>query len=477
MDNAEPTPENAQALTRRRFVGVAAAAAAGAAATGTGLVGGQPATAAPAAQAARSETVVSWLNRNAAPLRTLEAQGPLYDLNGLRRIAANARIVGIGYGAHGTHTETTVHLRVIRFLVEHMGFRTLAWEEGWGHGVAIDRFVVDGVGTAHDLVDQAFPIIRHEGFLEVLQWLRDFNSRRPRHDRVRFLGTDAVDLRQILFDRLTQYATEVAPDRLSELNTHLDPLRMHGGPQDTIMWYVDPEKTEEWRDSIVAIARAMFDFVKALPDRPSSVARVDAIQDAQTILGFYDFLSWKGTIGDTREYYISETINRWMGHVPGKLIYIAHNGHIAANQEMVVSIPPFDMDRTRSLVGWCLRRDYGHSYVPIGTCFDHGQVFVGWQSPDGPRVYDLPAADPSFLDHTLGQARAANYLLDLTTCGPESPEVKQFLDGPAKVRFIASPYDATKDGIYKQVNTPLRREGFDAILYVREVQAARMFPM
>jgi hypothetical protein len=31
--------------------------------------------------------------------------------------------------------------RVARYLVENLGFRTIVWEEGWGSGVAIDRYV------------------------------------------------------------------------------------------------------------------------------------------------------------------------------------------------------------------------------------------------------------------------------------------------------------------------------------------------
>lgn len=458
-------------LSRRRFVGVAAAAAAGAAATGTGLAGSGTAQA-----AAPSGEVVPWINRHAAPMLSLEPDGPLWDLHPLRRIVGNAQLVGIGYDAHGTHSLTTLHHRAIRFLVEHMGFRTVAWEESWGSGLEIDNYVLNGGGdaqAARNLVAGAFPIVRHEGFVEIVRWLSEFNADRPEHDKVRFLGADSLEVRQFLYDRVTQYVTDVAPQRLGELNEHLDPLRMHGSPQETIIWYVDPNKTEEWRDGIVAHAQAMFELVKSLPDGMSAVDHLDAVQDAQNILGFYHFNSWKGTLADVREYYISDTMNRWLQRVPNRTVYIAHNGHIAANPNMVISIPPFDMDRTRVLSGHYFRRDYGDKYVGIGSAFGHGQIFVGWQS--GPKVTDIPAPDPSFVDHTLGQARVPNYLLDLNPRGPRPDAVRQWLSGPAKIRLIAAPYEPAKDADYKQLINPFRGPGFDAMFYVDKVETARMF--
>jgi len=474
MNNPEPASRKAPAeLSRRRFAGMAAAAAATGvvASAGSGLLGG-----AAAAAAARSDDVLAWLNRHASPVRSLEPQGPLFDLAPLRRIVGDARLVGIGYDAHGTHNITTLHHRAVRFLVEHMGFRTVAWEESWGSGVEIDRYVQEGGGdaqAARALVAKAFPMVRHEAFVEIVRWLSEWNSHRPAHDRVRFLGSDSLEVRQFLYDRIAQYVTDVAPQRLGELNEHLDPLRMHGDPQQTVLWYVDPEKTEEWRDSIVAQCQAMFEFVKSLPDAPSDVAYLDAVQDAQNILGFYHFNSWKGTLGDVREYYISETINRWHQRVPNKIVYLAHNGHIAANPTMVMSIPPFDMNRTRVLTGHYFRRDFGDQYVGIGSAFGQGQIFVGWQS--GPKITDIPAPDPSFIDYTLNRASHENFLLDLRACGPESPAVREWLDGPAKFRLVASPYDPASDTEYKQLIDPWRGIGFDAMLFVKNVTTARMF--
>ena len=48
--------------------------------------------------------------------------------------------MGVGESAHGTHTQLRLKHRVARYLVEDLGFRTTAWEEGRVSGVAIDRY-------------------------------------------------------------------------------------------------------------------------------------------------------------------------------------------------------------------------------------------------------------------------------------------------------------------------------------------------
>jgi erythromycin esterase-like protein len=82
-----------------------------------------------------------------------------------------------------------------RYLVEDLGFRTIAWEEGWGSGVAIDRYVTSGHGDPTAIVGDALFMLRTEAMLELVGWMREFNRGRPDHDKVRFLGADVLELR------------------------------------------------------------------------------------------------------------------------------------------------------------------------------------------------------------------------------------------------------------------------------------------
>lgn len=177
----EPDPAHrASRLSRRRILGLSAVA------VGTVAVAAWPRA---AAQATDTD-VLSWINRHAMPLARTDAPGPADDLRGLRDIVRDAYVVGLGESAHGTHTQLTLKHRVARYLVEHLGFRTIAWEEGWGSGVAIDRYVTTGEGDPRKVVGDAMFMLRTEVMLDLVGWMRDFNRGRPDHDKVRFLGSD-----------------------------------------------------------------------------------------------------------------------------------------------------------------------------------------------------------------------------------------------------------------------------------------------
>jgi Erythromycin esterase len=209
-------------LTRRSFISLAAAA------TVAGVVA-EPSWA--GVTASSEEAIEAWINRHAVPLPRTDAGGSIDDLDPLRCLVADAHVVGLGESAHGTHEQFTLKHRAARFLTERVGFRTLAWEENWGSGVAIDRYVVGGGGDPRSLVAAMSSIWRSEEMLELVRWMHAYNL--AHDDKVRFLGTDLTQLRQLLFDEIVQYVSDVAPERLEELVSHLDPLRLRGTPRST----------------------------------------------------------------------------------------------------------------------------------------------------------------------------------------------------------------------------------------------------
>jgi erythromycin esterase-like protein len=159
-------------LTRRAFLGLSA-----------GVVGGLAVPASPALAAGTGGSVVPWIDRHAVPMSGTDPQQPAGELSHLRGVVRGAAIVGLGESAHGTHTQLRLKHRVARYLVENLGFRTIAWEEGWGSGVAIDRYVTSGRGDPTAIVGDALFMLRTEAMLELVGWMREFNRGRPDHDK------------------------------------------------------------------------------------------------------------------------------------------------------------------------------------------------------------------------------------------------------------------------------------------------------
>jgi erythromycin esterase len=438
-------------MTRRSALGLAAGAA----------VIGVTAEPSWAGLAAPEDAVEAWLNRHAVPLARTDAGGSVGDLRPLRGIVHDAQVVGLGESVHGTHEQFTLKHRAARFLVERMGFRTLAWEENWGSGVVIDRYVVSGEGDPRAVVAQASSVWRSAEMLDLVRWMRAYNL--THQDKIRFVGTDLTQLRPLLFDEIVAYVREVAPWRLDELAGHLDPIRLHGSAEQHIGWYLQQPDKQPYIDH----ARSVYELVLGLPSGPSRLDPGYAVQHARTILGFYRYYATQ--VLDQRDRFMADTLVWWQRRAPHRVIYWAANVHTAASPQVTYSLPPFVPPTPVVGAGGHLRRRYGRRYVSVSTVFHAGQVLTGWET-GAPSVFQVPPPSASMVDSVLGRARYRDYLLDLHAGAPRP--VQRWLAGPATMRLIGSAYNANNDSAYA-MSVESWISGFDGILHLDRTTPTR----
>ncbi|TWG12733.1 erythromycin esterase family protein [Actinoplanes teichomyceticus] len=134
-------------------------------------------------------------------ISTLDPTAGLDDLEPLRDLVGDARVVGIGESAHDVREYQQLRFRLTRFLVERMGFTTLALESGFAEGLLVDRWVRDAPGAAGTVDEIAgrgltYGFGRSPETRRLLSWLR----RQHREGRrVRFAGLDLpADLGSLL---------------------------------------------------------------------------------------------------------------------------------------------------------------------------------------------------------------------------------------------------------------------------------------
>jgi erythromycin esterase len=344
-------------------------------------------------------------HRHAVPLPRTDADGSIDDLEPMRYLVAEAHVVGLGESAHGTHEQFTLKHRAARLLTERAGFRSLAWEETWGSGVAIDRCVVGGEGDPASLVAAMSSIWRSQEMLELVRWMRAYNL--AHDDKVRFLGTDLTQLRQLLVDEIVQYVSDVTPQRLQELASHLDPLRLRGTPRGAHRLVL----AAAGQAALHRPRHAVSQLVLGLAPGLSQIDREYAVRHARTILGFSGYYATR--VLDDRDRFMADTLTWWQRRTQHRVIYWAANVHTAASPQVTYSLPPFVPPAIGVLAGSHLRQ----RYVSIGTVFHAGQVLTGWET-GSPSVFQIPPPPPSMVDYTLGQAKYPDYLLDLHAAAP-----------------------------------------------------------
>lgn len=415
--------------------------------------------------------IAGWIRRTAIPLRHGAPHLTWETGHALRRMVGRARIVGLGEASHTTDSLFRLKQEVTHLLATTSGFNTVAWEEAWGSGVLVDRYITDGIGNPWEIAGQATYHLQSPAFVDFMTWLRQINRHRRRPERLRFLGADVLQLREVQFTELEEYVADVAPHLKRRLATHLDPLRIGDqGPGYHVYWYAYQLDQAQQRE-LIQHARAVDRLAKHLPLRRSRIARAVAEMHAFTLRGYYEAYSVDGRAADIREQYAADILGRWHRLTGDRIVYGGAGARTAAAARVTVSMPDPARDRQdwvsqRRLVGGRLRRRYGAGYVSIATTFNHGTVLSGWQTGDV-RPYEVPPPDSVFVDHEL--YALPDYLLDLHR--PAPTPVTRWLTSRGRLRSYGGAfYDPADDSSY-YVELDRWGQAFDGLLHLDQVKA------
>jgi erythromycin esterase len=140
-------------------------------------------------QPCSGEVLAGWFGAHASPLATLDPHAPLEELEPLREIVGDARVVAVGEGAHFVEEFSLARARLLRFLAERCGFTVFALEFGFSEAFALDRWL-QGAGDDGDLAAVS-PAAVAWGAGGLMHWLRGHN--RTSGHRLRFVGIDVPE--------------------------------------------------------------------------------------------------------------------------------------------------------------------------------------------------------------------------------------------------------------------------------------------
>ncbi|MFI0355196.1 erythromycin esterase family protein [Actinomadura sp. 9N407] len=403
-----------------------------------------------------------WISGRAHPLDAPEAGAPLTDLEPLRALAADATVVGMGASTRGAREVSVLQHRVARFLVEELGYRTLALEEDWTRSLSLDAYVRTGEGDPRELLAEMWLPWRTREILDVITWMREFNERHP-NDPVRFVGIDFTGIREVAYDTVTEYVRRAAPDRLPELDAHYAPLRPTGEIDEHVGHYRSlPDKAPH-----IAHAERAYELAAALPP---TAGRDVALQQARAVVDFHIFHS--RPIMEALPYAerrMAENLLWWHQYTGSKVVYWGGTAHSAPGRSIGDSGSgdsgagnPGNGDAELN-TGGTLRRHLGKGYLSMGVTFGQGAVHGGVPVPPPPGDY----AD-SVLDTA---ATTGHYLVDLRDPGA-APEVTAWLNAPSKLRVIGPGYRPEDDADHHMAGGTVAG-WLDVAVHSREVTPSR----
>jgi erythromycin esterase-like protein len=136
-----------------------------------------------------NQPVVDWLRGRAVRLQSVEARHGFADMQPLKKIVGNARIVSLGEATHGTREFFQLKHRMLEFLATEMGFTIFSIEANMPEAYRLNDYVLTGRGDPAQLLQgMYFWTWNTEEVLDMIRWMREFNA--SGRGRVEFTGYD-----------------------------------------------------------------------------------------------------------------------------------------------------------------------------------------------------------------------------------------------------------------------------------------------
>jgi erythromycin esterase len=375
-------------------------------------------------------SVQTWIQQNAHLLQTTEPGSANTDLQPLKQMVGDATIVGLGEANHGTHEFFTMKQRIFEFLVEQMGFTTFAFENGWDASRQIDNYILTGNGNLDALMrNDLYAAWQTEEVRNLIEWMRAYDADPTHTTKVHFVGIDAWNISQQVFDDVVNYIQAVDPEQTVQVQTLYTGIR----PASPIPDFVDydgfsanPQSTKQHYQ---ANAQQVYDLLKShqsiYESRSSSSGFALALQEAQVIVQYTtlgvlipssETLFTSEDAYAKRDQFMADNVAWWHDYSGANagIVVWAHNTHIAKLRQPAKSMGEF------------LYEKYQGSYRPIGTSFFQGsfRIFGGGST----QVFTAPTPAADTYNYALGSVGFPRYLLDIRQA-PAGP-VQAWLQGP-----------------------------------------------
>ena len=419
-----------------------------------------------AAEKRNQQQFIDWITAVARPLNSVTAGSGFDDLQWLKPVLNNVDYVGLGEATHGTREIFQMKHRMLEFLVKEMGFTIFAIEAPYAGCKNINDYVLYGNGDARTALNsQGFWTWNTEEVIELIEWMRTYNTTVPDTKKVQFYGFDI--------------SVSSLGGGVSRLHNYLKKVDMiTANANDTLMKNLYSLEGKFNGDSANQAKQKFSTLLNTLVLRRSHYILAsstkeyeDALQYATIIAQLQDaYIMEKTDIRvrerEWRDYYMAANFHYLVQHNPdAKVVLWAHNSHINKNAEAYVNggLKP---------IGSYLNDAYGSKYYPMAFAFSKGSFQALELNPKKNRVlreFTVPSAKEGMLDWYLAQSKKDKFIIDLRQKNIPEP-VQQMLKKELGTRNYGAVASDTGLEYFRSVSLS---KDFDAVIFINNTTRAR----
>lgn len=325
-------------------------------------------------------------------------------------------MIGLGEGTHGTREFVTLRHRLLQYLVEKCGFRTVGLEAPFVPTIRVDAAVRDeGDAPAVALSALDLWVWQTKGLAALFRWLRRFNEGRPMDDRVRVVGIGLTDPSR-------------PAERLASILPELDVTDACLREELTAFATTDHARTQgvEALEEGVTLGGAARERLLSTVGEPETRAErlghrlcrqleqsCDWNQLRLLSPGRFDPEAY-----ERRDAHMAETAVWALETDPGDgAVVWGHNAHVQRGE--------FDMPQdwaSGTTMGEAIHQEIGAAYRPLGTSFYQGQFRATVPGMSRPERQEAGPPIERSVEATLGDPNSDALFLDLASIGAEGLE-------------------------------------------------------
>jgi len=410
------------------------------------------------------ETFVRRVREKAVPLVTVEPQAGMEDLEVLKGVIGDASIVCLGESQHMMREQYQLKHRIIRYLVEKMGFTHIAIEDSLYGTIAIDDLVKGAATSPEDALRATggWYMWDTEEMLALVRWLRAHNDLMTGDRKVSYVGLDIQDpwpgigLLMSYFGRVDPRYAASHESRRAIIDVFNKPIWLHISAAYPAL---EPSRKQAIADTL----REAADRLEARRAEYVGTAGEKAHGDAVLVGGhllkspehFVELENSKDGVVGVREKAMFAGVVRIKDTAGprARIIVCVHNAHASKSPVTFLNNPGIPESAHLELLGTMLKRKYGDEVKSIGM------ASLGLKNPNADS-----GTRPDVLDHVLAGTGRDLFFLDLAGMKGRDEERDA----------LASPWKLTADmGAFLSL---VPAEAYDGLVFIKHITWVRRSP-
>jgi len=399
--------------------------------------------------------ISAWLRENAIPFNTSDPNSDFEDLMPLKALIGDARIVALGEATHGTHEFFEMKDRMLRFLVEEMGFNTFAIESNWPEANLVNDYVQTGKGDPVVLLGELYLTWQTQEVLDMIRWMRVHNENPGDAPLVSFAGFD-MQFYTMAMDNVVAYLEKVDPDHAAPTTELYHCFRQYTN-RDLIYAQLSTEEKTACRANLQTVYDQLSQGQSDYEARSSAEEFTRALQSARIVLQAEHAASSVDESFTLRDRYMAENV-AWLLDQAGpdaRIVLWAHNWHVS---KYFADAKP---------MGSYLSERYGDQMVVFGFSFYQGN----FSALGSATAFSVELPPENSYENYFHSAELPRFFLDLHGLPSDSPATNWLLTSHP-YRHIGARYTPSIPEHY--FLSGILPHMFDVIIYFQDTTASLM---